>query len=128
MALKRHVGFFTGLKYKGGGPMWAWILHRFTGLSIAVFVGLHIIAGFLTQQFGSDAGIFINTIYENWIFQIFIFFCALFHVINGLRVIILDIWPALIEYQQEAIWLEWLVFLPIFGLAVFIIVTTGLSG
>jgi len=108
--------------------MWAWILHRFTGLSIAVFVGLHIIAGFLTQQFGSDAGIFINTIYENWIFQIFIFFCALFHVINGLRVIILDIWPALIEYQQEAIWLEWLVFLPIFGLAVFIIVTTGLSG
>ncbi len=128
MALKRHVSFFTGLKYKGEGPMWAWILHRFTGLSIAVFVGLHVIAGFLTQQFGSDAGIFINTIYENWIFQIFIFFCVLFHVINGLRVIILDIWPALIEYQREAIWLEWLVFLPIFGLAVFVIFTAGLSG
>ncbi|NOY99698.1 MAG: hypothetical protein GXP40_10940 [Chloroflexi bacterium] len=128
MALKRNVGLLEGLKYRGGGPMLAWLLHRISGLGILVFVGLHILAAFLTQQFGSDAGIFINIIYESWAFQIFIFFCVLFHAINGLRIIILDLWPALLEYQREAIWLEWFVFIPIFGLAVFVIFSGSLGG
>ena len=73
-------------------------------------------------------GASINLIYENWIFQIFIFFCVLFHVINGLRIVILDLWPKLIEHQREAIWLEWVVFLPIYGMAVYVIVSTALGG
>ena len=128
MGLKRNVGLMEGLRYKGKGPMLAWILHRISGLGILLFVALHILASFLSQQFGSDLGIFINTIYENWIFQIFIFFCALFHTINGLRIVLLDLWPKLLEYQREAIWLEWFIFLPIFGMAVFILVRSGLAG
>jgi len=128
MGLKRNVGLMEGLRYKGKGPMLAWILHRISGLGILLFVALHILASFLSQQFGSDLGVFINTIYENWIFQIFIFFCALFHTINGLRIVLLDLWPKLLEYQREAIWLEWFIFLPIFGMAVFILVRSGLAG
>ncbi|PIZ25334.1 MAG: hypothetical protein COY47_06510 [Chloroflexi bacterium CG_4_10_14_0_8_um_filter_57_5] len=128
MGLKRNVGLMEGLRYQGKGPMLAWILHRISGLGILLFVALHILASFLSQQFGSDLGIFINTIYENWIFQIFIFFCALFHTINGLRIVLLDLWPKLLEYQREAIWLEWFIFLPIFGMAVFILVRSGLAG
>ena len=128
MSLKRNVGLVEGLRYKGKGPMLAWILHRISGLGIVLFVALHILASFLSQQFGSDLGVFINTIYENWIFQIFIFFCALFHAINGLRIVLLDLWPKLLEYQREAIWLEWFVFLPVFGMAVFILVRSGLGG
>jgi len=128
MGLKRNVGLMEGLRYQGKGPMLAWILHRISGLGILLFVALHILASFLSQQFGSDVGVFINTIYENWIFQIFIFFCALFHTINGLRIVLLDLWPKLLEYQREAIWLEWFIFLPIFGMAVFILVRSGLAG
>ena len=128
MGLKRNVGLMEGLRYQGKGPMLAWILHRISGLGILLFVALHILASFLSQQFGSDLGVFINTIYENWIFQIFIFFCALFHTINGLRIVLLDLWPKLLEYQREAIWLEWFIFLPIFGMAVFILVRSGLAG
>jgi succinate dehydrogenase / fumarate reductase cytochrome b subunit len=128
MGLKRNVGLMEGLRYQGKGPMLAWILHRISGLGILLFVALHILASFLSQQFGSDVGVFINTIYENWIFQIFIFFCALFHAINGLRIVLLDLWPKLLEYQREAIWLEWFIFLPIFGMAVFILVRSGLAG
>jgi len=128
MGLKRSVSLASGLRYQGGGPMLAFILHRISGLAIAIFVALHILASFLTQQFGSDAGIFINTIYEHWIFQIFIVFFALMHVINGLRIVILDLWPALLEHQREATWVEWFIFLPIFGLAVFILIQNGLSG
>ena len=129
MALKRNVGLVTGLRYQGKGPMLTFILHRIGGLGIVIFVGLHISASYLmNQSWGSSVGIFINSIYEHWLFQIFIFFCALFHAINGLRIVILDLWPKLIEHQREAIWVEWAVFLPIYAIAVMVIVRTALGG
>ena len=127
MALNRKVGFFKGLKYKGGGPMWAWILHRLSGLAMVFFVGSHIIAGLLTQQFGSDVGIAINIVYENWIFQLVLFFLVIFHAVNGLRVTLLDLWPALLEYQRESIWLEWLVIIPLYVLILFTVLKSALG-
>ena len=124
MALKRNVSLKDALRYQGKGPMMTYILHRIGGLGMVTFVGLHVLASFVGGRVGSS----INLIYENWVFQIFIFFCVLFHVINGLRIIILDLWPKLIEHQREAIWLEWLVFLPIYGMAVYVIVSTALGG
>ena len=129
MGLKRNVGLIEGLRYQGKGPMLTYILHRISGLGILTFVALHILASFLSKQaFSAQVGIFINSIYENWIFQIFIFFCALFHTLNGLRIVILDLWPKLIEYQREAIWLEWFIFVPTYALAVFILIRGGLGG
>jgi len=129
MGLKRDVSLKDALRYKGNGPMLTYILHRIGGLGMVLFVSLHVLAGFLMNQpWGSSVGIFINSIYEHWLFQIFIFFCVLFHIINGLRITILDLWPKLIEYQREAIWLEWMVFLPVYGLAVYILINTALGG
>jgi succinate dehydrogenase / fumarate reductase cytochrome b subunit len=124
MGLKRDVSLKDALRYQGKGPMLTYILHRIGGLGMVTFVGLHVLASFVGGRVGSS----INLIYENWVFQILIFFCVLFHVINGLRIIILDLWPKLIEHQREAIWLEWLVFLPIYGMAVYVIVSTALGG
>jgi len=128
MGLDRKVGFTAGLKYKGGGPMLAWILHRISGLGMLFFVGLHVLASFFTQQFGSDWAIAVNTIYESFWFQIFVIFFVLFHALNGLRIIILDLRPELLQYQREAIWLQWAVFIPLYGLTVFLIIQLGLSG
>jgi len=128
MGLKRNVGLLEGLRYQGKGPMLTFILHRISGLSMVTFIGLHILASFLMKQaFSSTAGIYINQIYENWIFQVYTFFCVLFHSINGLRIVILDFWPKLIEHQREAIWLEWCIFLPLFGLAAYLLVLKGLG-
>ncbi len=124
MGLKRNVSLSTALRYRGEGPMLTFILHRIGGLGMVTFVTVHILASFL----GGDGGVIANTIYENWLFQIFIFFCALFHAINGLRITILDLWPKLIEFQREAIWVEWAVFLPVYSLAVFVIVRNALGG
>ncbi len=128
MALKRQVGLKQGLRYKGGGPMLVWVLHRISGIGIALFVGLHILASFSNQLFGWDLADSINTIYMSPYFQIVVFFCALFHAINGLRITILDVWPKLIEHQQEAIWVEWAVFIPVFGLSVLVILGTAAGG
>ena len=128
MALNRKVGLIAGVKYKGGGPMLSWALHRISGLGIIIFVALHVIASFLTQQMGSDLGISINIIYESIYFQLFIVFCAIFHGVNGFRIIVLDIWPRLIRYQKEATWLEWFVILPLYLLTAFIMIRRFLAG
>lgn len=124
MGLKRNVSLATGLRYKGQGPMLTFVLHRIGGLGMAIFITTHILASFL----GGEGGVFVNKIYENWIFQIFIFFCVLFHAINGLRITILDLFPKLIVHQREGIWLEWAVFIPIYAIAVLVILKTGLGG
>jgi succinate dehydrogenase / fumarate reductase cytochrome b subunit len=128
MVLKRKSGLIRGLTYKGGGPMLAFVLHRLSGLAIVLFVGLHFTAAFFMQQFGNDAATWINIVYENVYFQAFIYFVVIFHGVNGLRIILLDIWPKAIEYQREATWLEWLVIVPVYGLTVFIMIQHYLSG
>jgi succinate dehydrogenase / fumarate reductase, cytochrome b subunit len=124
MDRNRDVSVIQGLRYQGGAPQLAYVLHRISGLGIVIFVTIHILASFL----GGDIGQFFNDVYVSWWFQIIVIFCALFHGINGLRITILDLWPKLLEHQREAIWLEWFVFLPIFGLAVIVIVRNALGG
>ena len=124
MGLSRNVSLPAFLRYtEGKGPMLTWILHRIGGVGMAVFITVHILASFLAGK----AGVYVNSLYENWIFQIFIFFCVLFHAINGLRITILDLWPRLLPHEREAVWLEWAVFVPVFGFAVYVIVRTGLG-
>ena len=121
MSLKRNVSLATGLRYKGQGPMLAFILHRIGGLGMAIFITVHILASFM----GGKTGVFLNNIYENWLFQIFIFFCVLFHAINGLRITIVDLFPKLLPHEREAIWVEWAVFIPLYAIAVFVIIRTA---
>ena len=121
MSLKRNVSLDTALRYRGQGPMLTFVLHRIGGVGMAIFITMHILASFL----GGSVGGLLNNIYEHWLFQIFIFFCVLFHAINGLRITIVDLFPGLLVYQREAIWVEWAVFIPIFALAVFVILGTA---
>ena len=124
MGLKRNVSLSAGLRYKGPAGYLTYILHRIGGLGMAIFITTHILASFV----GGRTGGFFNGIYENWAFQIFIFFCVLFHAINGLRITILDLFPKLLDYQKEAIWIEWAVFIPLYAISVFVIMSTALRG
>jgi len=46
--------------------------------------------------------------------QVFMLFAVLYHAINGLRIVVLDMFPALWKYNREAMWVQWAVFLPMF--------------
>jgi succinate dehydrogenase / fumarate reductase cytochrome b subunit len=124
MGLKRNVSLATALRYKGQGPMLTFVLHRIGGIGMAVFITTHMLASYL----GGQGGQFVNAIYENWAFQIIVFFCVLFHAINGLRITIFDLFPKLLVYQREAIWVEWAVFIPLFAIATLVIVQTAMGG
>jgi succinate dehydrogenase / fumarate reductase, cytochrome b subunit len=126
MALKRNVGL-RGLTYAGGGPMLAWVLHRISGLGIIIFVSIHVLAGFSTHVVGSAWGDPVNRVYESLPFQIFILFCVLYHALNGLRIVLLDFWPRMLEHQRLAIYLQWAIFIPVFGLSVFLMIRSALA-
>ena len=40
---------------------------------------------------------------------------------NGLRIVVLDMWPALHRFNREAMWVQWALFLPLFLLPAFLI-------
>lgn len=120
MGLKRDVGLFTALQYKGQAPMLTYVLHRIGGVGLFVFFTTYILA-----LAGVSA---INALYENWLFQIIILFCVFFHAINGLRITILDLWPKLISHYRQAIWVEFAVFAAAYGFAVFVVLRNALGG
>lgn len=126
MALNRSVGL-KGLRYRGGLPMLSWRLHRWTGIGIVVFVGLHVIASYFSSE-GSDWPIWINTIYESVYFQLLVVGIVYYHALHGLRVILLDFWPRLLEYQREITWAQWITFIPLYAMSVIIMLLAHFSG
>ena len=127
MAYGKYSGF-RGLFYSAGGPYHSFSLHRLTAMGICLFVGLHVLSSFSMQQLLGTWGTTVNVIYESWWFQIVVVFCVLFHTINGVRVVILDIWPKLLKYERDVVYLEWAIFIPIYALTVYIIVTKAFTG
>jgi len=128
MAVSRRVSFWTGLRYRGKQGMLNWILHRLTGLGILLFVGMHVVVSFFGQQFGNDIAFALNSVYESWLFQLFIYFSVLFHALNGTRVALMDLFPVLIRYQQDLIWLQCVIFIPVYLLPSFIMVQNAIQG
>jgi succinate dehydrogenase/fumarate reductase cytochrome b subunit len=127
MGLKRDVSLYTALRYKGEGPFVTYILHRIGGLGMAIFVTIHILATFLEGR-GLMIGDFINDIYISPPFQIFFLFGVLFHIINGMRITILDLFPRqLIPYHRQAIIIEWIIFIVVYGFAVVTTITTAIG-
>jgi succinate dehydrogenase / fumarate reductase, cytochrome b subunit len=129
MSKLSRVTLGQALGYRGGLPMTAWLLHRITGLGIVAFVGMHVLAAFLlySTQGGpvnavADA---LTGLYETLWVQLLIIFCVLYHAINGLRIVVLDMWPSLIHYYREAMWIQWALFLPLFLVPAILMILRG---
>ena len=126
MGLKREVSLSTALRYKGRDGYLTYILHRIGGLGMAIFVTTHILATFVEGK-GWRIGDTINDIYISPFFQIIFLFGVLFHVINGMRITLLDLFPKLIHYYHQAILIEWVVFILLYIFAFITIITTAIG-
>ncbi len=86
--------------------MYAWALHRLTGLGVLAFLAVHIIETFFLTL-GPDAYNAAISIYKSPFFkvaEIALTFAVLYHAVNGIRVTIQDFWPALWRYERAFIW------------------------
>jgi succinate dehydrogenase / fumarate reductase cytochrome b subunit len=111
--------------------MWSWMLHRATGLGVLLFLIIHGVepaAGIYSPEFYDHA----LDLYKNPIFrfaELLIFFAVLFHAVNGLRIVVQDLLPYVMERQRQLVWatgvivmvamvpITWVMVAPLVGLA-----------
>ena len=126
MSASRGVSVLQALRYRGRQGMVSWTLHRLTGLGIVLFVGMHVVAAFFLQQFGDPVATAVTAAYESWPTQLFVYFCVLYHALNGARLALMDLAPSLLRFQHELVWLQWAIFAPAYLLPAFFLVRGGL--
>jgi succinate dehydrogenase / fumarate reductase cytochrome b subunit len=82
------------------------MLHRLTGIGVFAFLALHILDIFL-MSFGPDVFNALLFFYHQFIFKLSIVFGlypgALYHGLNGIRVVIIDFWPDMGK-KQAMLW------------------------
>jgi succinate dehydrogenase / fumarate reductase cytochrome b subunit len=127
----RRPSLGKALSYKGREGMWTWILHRATGLGILLFLVVHVVdTGLLiwSPEFYDDALL----LYKNPLFrfaELAIVFSVLYHAVNGLRIVVQDFWPVVMQRQRQLVWatavvvgvamipITWIMVAPLFGWA-----------
>jgi succinate dehydrogenase / fumarate reductase, cytochrome b subunit len=80
-----------------------WALHRLTGLGVLGFLCLHIVDTSLIMQGEAAYNHLIRDVYQQWWFQpaeIALGGALVFHTLNGLRVIALDLWEGGIRHDR----------------------------
>ena len=91
------------MRYRMQEGMVAFILHRVTGVGVVLFLLLHISD---ITLIGWGPGLFdkLLFIYRAWPFRIaevFLLAGVLFHALNGIRIILIDFWPAATAWQKK---------------------------
>jgi succinate dehydrogenase / fumarate reductase cytochrome b subunit len=100
------------VRYRGGEGMIAWAFHRISGVAIWAFVVLHIIDIFLVGAAPEtyDTLLVIYATPIGIILEWLLGAAVLYHALNGLRIIVMDFWPALTRYHRHMWYLNWIVF------------------
>ncbi len=100
------ANLFRAVTYRGREGQIAWMLHRVTGVAVFVFLALHIADIFL-MSFGPDVFNSLLFFYHKFLFKLGIVFGlypgALYHGLNGIRVITVDFWPEMGK-KQTMLW------------------------
>ncbi|GBD22063.1 Succinate dehydrogenase 2 membrane subunit SdhC [bacterium HR28] len=92
--------------YRGYRPppgMISWAFHRITGLGVLLFLLLHIVDIFLVN-YGPDTFNELLFLYRHPVFRIgeIILVAGLYyHAANGVRIILIDFWPAAYRYERQ---------------------------
>jgi succinate dehydrogenase / fumarate reductase cytochrome b subunit len=109
--MRRYVGLLTN--YRGREGTWAWLFHRVSGIAIWAFVVLHVVDIYLVggnpaaydeilQFYASPVG---------RVLEVLLGAALLYHALNGLRIIIIDLWPAMTVHHAKLWRASWLIFI-----------------
>jgi len=104
--------------YRGKSGQWAFLLHRFTGFGVFMFLLLHVVDVSLVQ----DRHLYneVHALYGNVfmrLFEVGLLFALIFHALNGLRIVLIDFFPDAVRQDKN-----------LFGVVVFITLAAGIPG
>ncbi len=103
------ASIYRGISYRGAEGQWAWILHRASGLGIVLFLYMHIVSIFIAAIGPGPYEWVHATLYTSppaKVLEVFLLFGVLYHAFNGMRIIIIDFFPALGQYQRTIVRIE----------------------
>jgi succinate dehydrogenase / fumarate reductase cytochrome b subunit len=103
----------TLLRYRGREGMLAWAFHRISGIGIFAFVVLHVIDIYLVggnPELYDEVLAFYASI-PGRLLEVVLGAALLYHALNGLRIIIIDLWPAMTVYHRSLWWISWAIFI-----------------
>ncbi len=89
--------------YKGREGQWAFYLHRLSGLAILAYFLLHVISISLFV-FGEKAYMAVHGGYDFILFRLGLIAVAagvMYHAMNGLRIIVMDLTGKGVAYQRQ---------------------------
>jgi succinate dehydrogenase / fumarate reductase, cytochrome b subunit len=100
------------LQYRGGEGMLAWAFHRVSGVAVFAFILLHVLDIWLVGAapnlyndvlalYGSPLGRVGETLVGA---------ALLYHALNGLRIIVMDFWPATTVWHKQLWYACWVIF------------------
>ena len=93
------------LRYRGREGMLAWAFHRISGVGIFAFVLLHVLDIYLVggnPQLYDDVLAFYASV-PGRLLEVVLGAALLYHALNGLRIIVIDLWPAMTVYHRTAV-------------------------
>lgn len=95
-----------GTLYRGNEGMWSWVLHRITGIGIFFFLLVHVLDTALIRV-APDAYDAVMSSYKNPIMglgEVVLVGAVAYHAYNGLRIILVDLWPWATRHQRQLWW------------------------
>ena len=92
--------------------MLAWAFHRISGVAIWVFILLHVFDIWLA---GANPTLYdeVLQVYASpggRVLEVLLGAALLYHSLNGLRIIIMDFWPAMTRYHTQLWYASWVLF------------------
>jgi succinate dehydrogenase / fumarate reductase cytochrome b subunit len=88
--------------YRGQSGQWSWLFHRVTGVGVLLFLLIHIVditlIGFGPKVYNDGIAIFSLPIVR--LSSLALIASVLYHALNGMRIMIIDFWPAGTKYQR----------------------------
>lgn len=107
--------------YRGREGQWAFILHRVSGIAIALYLFIHVLnTG--SAMFGPEVADPLMKFFHVPIFRIGLIFVmagVVYHALNGLRIILMDFTDWGVRYQRS-MWYGVLVLTTLIGIPVLI--------
>lgn len=96
----------VGTLYRGREGMWSWVAHRITGVSLFLFLFVHVLDTALIRVDPKLYDAVIDT-YKTPIvnfMEVGLVGMVLFHALNGIRIVLVDFWAKGPRYQRQMLW------------------------
>lgn len=112
-----------GSVYRGGTGLWSFLLHRVSGLVLAAWVVLFTIqqATLLAHADFHDRFRGVLTTGPFRLLQVGFVAAALYHALNGLRLVAIDVWPGAAARRERLVRVQAGVFFALFIPAAWVI-------